>query len=163
MDRQRRRLLSSIQAGRARLLEALAELDDEAMLDRVDEEWTRKDVLAHLGAWEQRVVDLFAILRAGEEPADAEETDALNARLQAAHRDLPLDLVRRSEDEAWQRLLAVVEGAQDAELFDGERFAWTGGDPFADWIHANTDEHYQEHLDQLTRPAVGAVAEATAR
>ena len=28
--------------------------------DRIDDEWTRKDVLAHLEAWERRVVDLMA-------------------------------------------------------------------------------------------------------
>ena len=153
MDRRRRALLTSIQAGRDRLAETLARFDDASMLERVDDDWTRKDVLAHLGAWEERVVDLMAMLRAGEAPDDIDDTDAFNGRLLAAHRDVPLDRVRRSEQEAWERLLALVEGASDRELFDGERFAWTGGDPFADWIHANTDGHYDEHLEQLTRPA----------
>ena len=41
----------------------------------------------------------------------------------------------------------------DEELFDGSRFAWTNGDPLADWFRGNADEHYDEHLEQLTRPA----------
>ena len=42
--------------------------DKVAGLERVDERWTRKDVLAHLEAWERRVVDNLAVLRAGGTP-----------------------------------------------------------------------------------------------
>ena len=52
-------VLIELYAGRERLRAALASLPDAAMLDRVDVEWTRKDVLAHLGAWERRFVDLL--------------------------------------------------------------------------------------------------------
>lgn len=153
MDRRRRDLLTSILAGRDRLCAALAAFDEAAMHERVDAEWTRKDVVAHIGAWERRIVELIERLRAGEAPDDAIETDELNARYHAAQRGLPLDLVIRSEEEAWQELLGIVRSAPARELFDGGRFAWTDGDPLADWIRANTDEHYEEHLEQLTRPA----------
>lgn len=123
------------------------------MLDLIDDEWTRKDVIAHIEAWERRVVDLFERLRAGEAPPDAVETDALNARFHAADRERTLDDVVAGEEAAWQRLVAAVDGATDDELFDGDRFPWTAGDPFADWIHGNADEHFDEHLEQLTRPA----------
>src|SRR6476646_9185918 len=36
-----------IEAGRARFDDALAGLSDAAMLERIADEWTRKDVLAH--------------------------------------------------------------------------------------------------------------------
>jgi hypothetical protein len=153
MDRRRRVLLAEMFAGRDRLCAELARFDPASMLERVDDEWTRKDVVAHIGAWERRVVDLIERLRSGESPDDAMQTDELNARYHAAHRDLPLDLVLRSEEEAWRELLGVVEAAPVRELFDGRRFAWTDGDPLADWIRANSDRHYAEHLEQLTRPA----------
>ena len=50
-------------------------------------------------------------------------------------------------------MLAAIDRASDEELFDGTHFAWTNGDRFADWFRANGDEHYDEHLAQLTRPA----------
>jgi hypothetical protein len=153
-------LLSHLHAGRARLEAALAELSDAAMADRVDDEWTRKDVLAHLEAWERRVVELVERLRAGDPPTDHTETDVLNARFHAADRDRSLADVRAGERLAYERMVAAIEGATDEELFDGSHFAWTEGDPLADWFRGNGDEHYEEHLEQLTRPARPA---ATAR
>ena len=83
----RRTLLEAIESGRERLDGALAALPGDALLDRIDEAWTRKDVVAHLEAWERRVVDLLDSLRAGTEPAERVETDELNARFHAANRD----------------------------------------------------------------------------
>jgi hypothetical protein len=146
-------LVAAIQAGRDRLDAALAMFDDAAMDERVDELWTRKDVLAHLEAWERRVVDLYERLRAGEEPAPRLETDELNAQFHAADRDRSLEDVRSHERAAYSRLLAAIEHATDEELFDGSHFAWTEGDPLAEWFRGNGDEHFDEHLEQLTRPA----------
>ena len=57
------------------------------------------------------------------------------------------------ERAAYRAVLAAIEGATDEELFDAHHFGWTEGDPFADWFRGNTDEHYDEHLGQLTGPA----------
>ena len=77
MDRES--LLIELHAGRERLRHALAGLPDSTMLDRVDDEWTRKDVLAHLERWERRVIELFERLCRGETPVESPETDELNA------------------------------------------------------------------------------------
>ena len=146
-------LLATIAAGRARLVGRLASLSDEAMLDPIDEAWSRKDVLAHLEAWERRVVGDLEVLRRGDTPDRSVETDELNDRLFAANRERPLDDVRAGEDEAYRSLLATIDGASDDELFDGRHFAWTAGEPLANWFRGNTDEHYDEHLAQLSRAA----------
>ena len=146
-------LLEAIDEGRDRLDAALAMLPDETMADRIDDVWTRKDVVAHLAAWERRVVDLLDGLRAGRAPDDHVETDELNARFHLESRDRPLDEVRSGERSAYLEVRAAIERASDEELFDGGHFAWTEGDPLADWFRGNTDEHYGEHLEQLTRPA----------
>ena len=162
MDRDS--LRSSIVAGRARLDAALAGYDDDAMLDHLDADWTRKDVLAHLAAWERRVVELLDALRRGDvdrplprpghvTTIGVRDTDALNAEFLARDRDLPLRDVRVAERAAYEAMLAAIDGASDEELFDSRHFGWTEGDPFADWFRANGDEHYDEHLEQLTRPA----------
>jgi hypothetical protein len=142
-----------LDAGRIRLDAALAGFSDEAMLDRIDDEWTRKDVLAHIEAWERRVVDLLERLRTGDALAEQVETDELNARFHAANQDRSLADVRSGERAAYDRMLAAIDGAADEELFDGSHFAWTDGDRLADWFRSNGDEHYDEHLEQLIRPA----------
>jgi hypothetical protein len=156
MDRSS--LLIELYAGRERLRAALASLPDAAMFDRVDDEWTRKDVIAHLGAWERRFVELLARLRRGEWPNDTSETDALNARLYLDARDTSLEVVQLEEEAAWGMFLAAVEGMTDDELFDGRHFAWTQGDPLVEWVTGNATEHIDEHLEQLTRPARAGVA-----
>jgi hypothetical protein len=149
----RQELLIALHAGRERLRAALAALPDASMLDEVDPGWTRKDVVAHLEAWERRVVDLFERLRSGEPPPEPGETDDLNARFLSADRHRSLEDVRRGEEAAWAGLLATVEGATDDELFDPDHFDWTEGDPFVDWITGNANEHIDEHLEQLGRGA----------
>ena len=146
-------LVAHIHDGRARLEAALGGLRDDEMADRIDDEWTRKDVLAHIEAWERRVVDLVERLRAGDVPRERIETDELNARFHAADRDRSLADVRGGERAAYEGMLGAIQGAADEELFDGGHFAWTDGDPLADWFRSNGDEHYDEHLEQLTRPA----------
>lgn len=149
----RTQLLEAIRAGRLTLEDTLARFDDAAMADRIDETWTRKDLVAHLEAWERRVVRLLQRLRSGA-PAEPEvETDELNERYWRESRDRSLEDVRAGERDAYDALIAAIEGATDAELFDGSHFAWTDGDPLADWFRGNSDEHYAEHLEQLTRPA----------
>ena len=146
-------LRAGIESGRARFDATLAGLPDAAMLERIDDEWTRKDVVAHVEAWERRVVRLFETLRAGGPFDESDETDELNAELYRRDRDRELDDVRSGERDAYAAMLAALDGASDEELFDGTHFAWTNGDRFADWFRANGDEHYDEHLEQLTRPA----------
>jgi hypothetical protein len=146
-------LLTHLRAGRTRLDATLAGIPDGAMADRIDDEWTRKDVLAHIEAWERRVVELVDRLRAGDPLTERVDTDELNARSHARDRDRSLEDVRAGERDAYDAMLAVAAAASDEEIFDGNHFAWTEGDPLADWFRSNGDEHYDEHLDQLTRPA----------
>ena len=144
-------LLAAISAGRDRLDAMLDGVDDEAMLERIDETWTRKDVIAHLEAWERRVVENLLTLRGGGTPDRSVETDDLNERFFILCRNRSLEDVLAGERDGYLWVLAAVDGATDEELFDGHHFAWTEGDPLADWFRGNTDEHYDEHLEQLTR------------
>ena len=146
-------LLATIAAGREELDAAVAGLARDSMLERIDETWTRKDVVAHLEAWERRVVENLETLRAGGTPDGSVETDELNERFFGQSRDRSLDDVLAGERSAYNAVLGTIDGATDEELFDGHHFAWTEGDPLADWFRGNTDEHYAEHLEQLTRAA----------
>ena len=146
-------LVQAVRDGRTRLEAVLDRFSDEQMLERVDEAWTRKDVLAHLEAWERRAVTLLARLRAGDPPADGVETDVLNERFYQADKDRTLADVCASERAAYDAILASIDEATDEELFDADRFAWCEGEPLAAWFRGDTDEHFDEHLEQLGRPA----------
>jgi len=117
-------------------------------------DWSPKDHQAHLTAWKRIQTERMRAAARGETvAADTRETDELNARFHAADRARSLADVSAGERAAYERMLAAIDGAADEELFDGSHFAWTDGDRLADWFRSNGDEHYDEHLEQLIRPA----------
>ena len=151
MDRQA--LLANMRAGRERLAAALAQMDEARMMEpALYGLWSVKDLLAHIGFWEQYIFNTYRTLQRGDVPDPApDETslDAINAWVFAEHRGRPLADVRREEGQAYQALLSLAETAPEDDLFDPHRFAWTQGHPLAELIANNTYEHYDEHLEDL--------------
>ncbi|HBY99336.1 MAG TPA: hypothetical protein DEP84_36265 [Chloroflexi bacterium] len=150
MDREE--LLKQMHAGRERLNEALGRVDESRMTVPVlPNDWSVKDLVAHIGWWEQRITGLYTVLSRGELPGADNDmpVDALNARVYAENRDRSLAEVVRDERDAYQALLWLAESAPDDDLFNPDRFAWTEGEPFVRWIISNTYGHYDEHLPDL--------------
>ena len=145
--------LKQMQAGRAELKEVLARIEPGQMdMEKaLYENWSVKDLLAHLDFWERRVVTILTALLAGEAapPLLDGTLDEVNARAFAASHARPLAEVQAEEAAAYQALLALVERTSEADLFDPQRFAWTQGQPFFNWIEGNSYGHYQEHLPAL--------------
>jgi hypothetical protein len=140
-------LLARIRLGRAQFESALAQFSDDQLLDpNLPGGWSVKDLIAHIGFWEQHTALRFsALLRGVEPPDEALSQDELNARVYAQNQHKPLAEVRLQEHAAYAQLLLLVENALDDELFDPRRFVWTEGKPFAEWIENNTYGHYEEH------------------
>ena len=151
MDRTE--LVSQVRAGRAELEAAMAHFDRHDLnAPLLPNGWSIKDVIAHLGAWERRMVTLFDILRSGDAPQDTVQGDGVdqfNARAHEESQLLPLGIVQINELEAYQALVHIAETAPEEDLFDPQRFAWTEGDPFYRFILVNTSEHYADHIPDL--------------
>ncbi len=146
----REELLQRIDSGRAELESTLARVPAGRMLEpALTNGWSVKDMLAHLGAWEARAETLYRLLSAGQEVEGTADFNEFNAQTYAANRDKPLEVIRESEREAFERLRAVAETAPEADLFEPARFAWTQGKEFFYWIGWNSYEHYAEHLPDL--------------
>ncbi len=148
-------LLASIRAGRAQFESALAHFGDEQLLaPNLHDGWSIKDLIAHIGFWEQHTAMRFSALLRGVEPPDEGLTiDELNAQVYAQNQHKPLAEVRLEEQAAYAQLLLLVENALDDDLFDPQRFAWTEGKPFAEWIENNTYGHYEEHQADYATPS----------
>ena len=145
-------LLQRVREGRARLEAAMAEVPTAQLSDPLlDNEWSFKDLMAHIGFWERRAHQLLSTLQRGETPQPMEEAsiDDLNARIFLENQVHTQDEELRDERQAYEELDALIERSDDADLFDAHRFTWTNGRPFADWIEGNTFGHYEEHLEQL--------------
>ena len=150
LSMNKQELTAKILSGREQLDAALSHIDEERMpLIILHGEWSVKDLIGHLGFWEESVVLLLGNLRAGKTPEPIADIDALNARVLSISRKQSLSEVRRHEKTAYQKILALIKDANDKELFNPTYFAWTEGRPFENYISDNTYGHYEEHLPEV--------------
>jgi hypothetical protein len=118
------------------------------------EGWTARDYLAHLTAWQRRLVRWFEAGRLGEartgpEPGFTfEQVDELNDRDFRASRDLPLQQVRRDFVQTADAVEALLDGLTDDDINDAARVPWLGFEA-RHAIAGNTYGHYAEHFVAL--------------
>lgn len=150
-------LLKNIHAGRRELRSAFGHYNKHDMIEPLlPNGWSVKDVIAHIGFWERRVVNLYNTLAEGsvpDDPIDSLGLDELNARILEDNQLVPLGIAQVNELEAYQELLHLVETAPEGDLFDPQRFAWTEGEPFYNWIIGNSYGHYADHIAELLEGA----------
>ncbi len=155
MDRSE--LLTRIREDRTELEDVLQRFERQNLTaPLLPNGWSIRDIIAHIGFWERRMVTLYDTLSSGSVPQDPigeESLDRLNARVYQENHLLPIGIVQMNEAEAYGALLTIAETAPEADLFDPERFAWTEGDPFYRFIAVNTYEHYADHLPDLRAAA----------
>lgn len=135
--------LARVRAGRADLNQAISGLTEEQLTHEiVTGEWTVKDMLAHLAAWQGEARRAAERLAGGEaHPYLVEEDiDEWNARRVAERRRLPLVDVMQEFNDAHDALLASLERCPE-----------DGGAAGPDWWEPTgplwwLTEHDGEHL-----------------
>ena len=148
-------LIRTIREAHQRVADAIEHLPDERLLDPALDNWTGKDLLAHMAWWHDHSVLVIEGLRAGREPYDgtdpANTTDAFNERTHREHLDDPPELTRRAFNESLTRLLAALEPVTDEELFADNRWPWLGGEALVETILWDSSRHYDAHREHLVR------------
>jgi hypothetical protein len=148
-------LIRSIREAHERMAGAIEHLPDERLLEPAMDDWTGKDLIAHMAWWHDHSVLVIESLRAGREPYDdsdpANDTDAVNERTHRKHLDDPPELTRRALRESFIRLQAAVEQCSDEELFTDDRWPWLDGEALVETILWDSSRHYDEHLEHLER------------
>lgn len=148
--------LERMRSTRVALNEAISGLSEEQIgQDLVTSEWTVKDILAHLAAWQNET--LISVQRAerGETigPMIAESVDEWNQRRVAERRRLPVMDVLQEFNAVHDDLLAALERWPE----DGVPLGPAGWDETARlwWL----TEHDGEHLDMIQgyRKRIGQV------
>lgn len=148
-------LLAAIQESRAELEELLAELTPEEMLrPGVNGEWSVKDTLAHIAAWERLAADRIRAAQRGSEPQfppmkGERFVDAFNAEVFAKFRDTPLQDVLREFEEAHREILETIEQLDESLLHARLPFDWAENLTYQVLISANTHWHYPEHTEAI--------------
>jgi hypothetical protein len=142
-------LIESIQTTRALLERKLTKLTPDQMVwPGSMDDWSVKDILAHLVDWEQRFIGWY---RAGlqgrvpETPAPGmtwRELPKLNQEGYEQHQDDSLEYVREQFAESYLEVLKTVQGMKEEEIFEPRYYEWTGDSSLLSWIAANTSSHY---------------------
>ena len=144
-------LLGKIQSGRDELEQVLNKVSEQQkLLVILHGEWSTKDLLGHLGFWENRVAELYEALHAGNFPEPALDLNRINAKSFMEMREKTLLEVEVFERDAFLKVLEVVRKATDDELFGPSFFTWTNGTSFQELISDNTWGHYVEHVPEIT-------------
>jgi mycothiol maleylpyruvate isomerase-like protein len=118
---------------------AVLEPVDQGRVDQpgFTDEWSVKDLTAHLGCWQAEAVQVFEQIRNGTFVRTPIDLDAMNKGFVEACRELPAAVVRADLLSARNRMLhewnALPEITPDAE----------------EWFVECGAEHYREHLPPL--------------
>jgi hypothetical protein len=112
------------------------------------EDWSVKDILAHLDAWHGLFLEWERVGRAGHKsplPADGyswKETPALNTAIWERARDDFYDAVTARLSDSHGQVRSVVAAYTEAELFEKARYTWTGSTSVGSYAVSATTSHY---------------------
>jgi hypothetical protein len=115
-------------------------------------EWTIKDILAHITAWQTRLITTLFKAEKGVTPDTTEAgqtVDQMNEKFYREMKDRSFDQVWDDLDASYHQILSRLEGWKEKDLFDPQRFKWMKGQPFAEYIAGDSYEHYAEHAAQI--------------
>jgi uncharacterized damage-inducible protein DinB len=150
-EQKRRYLLSQLATERAALLVKLLDLDEAMLIDEpVFDEWTVKDILAHIAAWDRCEERTFRAMVAGDPPdfSAVQDFAVANAAFVTEWRERSLDeviaelMAARSDWVTWLECLPDKEFFRPRSYFGDE---WT----FSEIPLRVQWEHDAEHGGQI--------------
>jgi catechol 2,3-dioxygenase-like lactoylglutathione lyase family enzyme len=139
----------SLDETHARLRAAIDEMDDPNTPVAGNEQWTHKDLIAHLVSVEGMVADLVDVaLRDPSAPLGLPDIDGFNARSVAERRDWSLDQLRDELAERAARSLTLLDRVTEADLSRLYQHPTRGEITLADrWMIV--PRHARNHLAEL--------------
>jgi len=140
--------------------ELLATMSEEQIIaPHLPANWSIKDVIAHLRAWQERSVARLEAAHLDREPEfpkwpiavapDSEDTtDRINAWIYETYREQPWSSVHQDWRAGFLRFLELGGAISEKDLLDAGRYSWLEEYPLAFMLLASYD-HHQEHLEKL--------------
>jgi hypothetical protein len=134
--------------------------EDQATLPHFDLDWSIKDVVAHLWAWQQiSIARMEGGLRDQEPEYPAwivsigdgweEDADRVNALTFERQHDKPWSEIFQNWKNGFLKFLELGNKLSERDLLDGDRYPWLKGYSLAAILIASYD-HHQEHHEKLT-------------
>lgn len=158
------RLVGLIRDSHAQLQSVIGRLSDEQMtVPQVQGQWSAKDILAHISAWEEHCLGFLDADARGETPQliTSADVDRVNEQFYQESRGKALEEVRSRFSRAYQAMLDRLESLTEQDLVSPERYPWFRGSPFWLMVAYNTFDHYPRHEARIRRWLGNAAGTAT--
>ena len=139
----------------------LANMSEAEMITpRLDEDWSIKDVMAHLWVWQQRSVARIEAARLNREPVFPDWPTQFDPEAAGQPHDLNDWLYQNNREKSWAqvygdwrtgflRLLELAEAIPHDALLTVGHYAWLEDYPLSFILDASR-EHHEEHREWLT-------------
>ncbi len=148
-------ILAALDEDHQQMISAISGLSPAAMVEPgVNGEWSIKDTLAHICAWEAELIKLLWQAREGKKPTTVHfsqdrDIDETNKIWFEERKDRPLDLILADLETVRKQTLRRVAQFSDRELNDLQAFKWLRGEPLWEWIASDSFKHGPEHVSQI--------------
>ncbi len=141
--------------------ELLGGLNESQITAKVlESQWSIKDVMAHLAAWQSRSIARVTAALSGKPPSfpswpadlnpeSEEDVPRINDWIYASNKDRPWRDVYRGWREGFMHFLELGQAVPEKDLFSVGRYDWLPGYPLSLILQASY-EHHAEHYDWLT-------------
>jgi hypothetical protein len=123
-------------------------------------DWSIKDTLAHLMAWQTRsIARLEAALVNKEpefppwpvqpEPDPGDNSDEINAWIYETYHDQPWSNIHQTWRAGFRRFLELGQAVPEKDLLDPKRYPWMQGQPLEVVLQGSYEHHHVDHLEPL--------------
>lgn len=110
------------------------------------EDWSVKDMIAHLTWWENYMMLQILLVKAGQKVAGVKDYNAVNAQVYQVNKELTLAQVLADFKQSLPRVIALLERLTWEEINGGLDYR---GDSILRFVGGDTFGHYYEHMEDL--------------
>jgi hypothetical protein len=130
-------ILQDVSKSWLELVKTIKALNDEQILKPAAvDDWSVKDIMAHITFWESRLIHNIGLLERGEEPPESGDFESINQQEATRSRSASLDDVRAQFDAMHDQMMGMLEGTSHISR---------------DLVAGNTYEHYDEHRADIDK------------
>ena len=142
---EKQRLLKQLEKAWTAIEESYAGLSDSQLTEPgVMDNWSVKDILAHVTTWEEEAMKYLPLILTGGKPPRYSQyggIDAFNAQMAEQKRGLALSEVQRQLDETHRRLLDYIRSVPKEHFARETRFRHR--------LRLDTYSHYPKHAKAI--------------
>jgi hypothetical protein len=112
------------------------------------ENWSIKDILAHLYAWNKMYLTWYHEGMSSEKPVMPAPGYAWKTTLELSeciykdHKDTPYNKMLEKLKGSHQKVMEIIRQNSDKELFTKKRYAWTGSTSLGSYTVSSASSHY---------------------